>query len=101
MGDTRKIHIAGGVVRVGNVIRQRCAWCGHLLVDLDLANTAFESAEDAKAAAVEPGWEPGALISEEGTFPVIQGVVSHDDGDKLPAGWCGDDGPRLRAVENG
>ena len=37
---TGVVHIAGNDVQVGSRLRQRCAWCGAVLVDYDLANIA-------------------------------------------------------------
>lgn len=35
------IHIAGLGVRIGDLVRQRCAWCDAILIDLDLGSIAI------------------------------------------------------------
>lgn len=97
------IHIAGLDVLVGALMRQRCAWCGEILEDRDLAaeRVLVEAPDDARALdpdgklidPVKPyrGWPVGHLVevtatqSGAGTFMV---VVDHRDGDKLPADCC-------------
>ena len=36
------IHIAGPDVQVGAQLRQRCAWCGALLIDYALGQLDYE-----------------------------------------------------------
>jgi hypothetical protein len=36
-GDHRLVHLAAQAIRVGHVIRQRCAWCGALIDEHDLS----------------------------------------------------------------
>lgn len=91
----RTIHIAGFVVRVGNVLRQRCAWCGHLLIERDFDREMVAPGCEDRA----DGWAVNALVAEESGNPRVQYVVAHVDGEAIPAGWCGDEGkPRLRAL---
>ena len=79
----RKIHIAGFPVRVGNRKRQRCAWCGEVLMDYDLANVLVApGSRDPEPAH----FELGALVAVDGPGSWI---VPHADGDRMPAGWCG------------
>lgn len=93
---SKVIHIAGAVVKVGAVSRQRCAWCGVMLDELDLRNAAWEGDDGPPPC----GFEPLALISVEGVNPTSYGVVEHVDGGQIPAGFCGDadDGPRIKLV---
>ncbi len=87
------IHIAGFPVRVGNHKRQLCAWCGHRIIDIDVANTAC------MGEWTEPGhYEPNALVRVAGENPVVSSVVEHAEGEPIPAGWCGEEAPRLRLV---
>ena len=95
---SRTIHIAGAVVQVGSVSRQRCAWCGEMLAELDRNNTAVAPNEDGTYPELTCGFEPLKLISVEGINPTSYGVVEHTDGEQIPAGFCGDDGPRLKVV---
>lgn len=86
------IHIAGFPVRVGNRQRQRCAWCGVVLIDDDLANMAVFPAD----APIEGSkFEPNALVAVDGPGSWI---VRHENGAPLPAGWCGDEKTPLRLV---
>lgn len=64
-------HIVGLGLGVGTLERQRCAWCGEVLVDVDLANIA---SPDGKVGSLL--WECGALLE----------VYGEEDG--RPRGWC-------------
>lgn len=92
------LHIAGFPVRVGKVARQLCAWCGMSLSDCDYANVA--QPEGQTGDPFHP-FECGVLVDVRKDGPVTSSVVvPHVDGDKMPAGFCGDGGKaRLRAVE--
>lgn len=73
------IHVVGtpAVVPPG-LIRQRCAWCGALILDYDLGPMGQDP-----MPAVPAMWEVGALVA-------IDDGVSHvvPRGDELPAGAC-------------
>lgn len=51
------VHLAAPAIRARNVIRQRCAWCGALLDEVDLDRTAVQIVE---------GEEPLRFVDEEG-----------------------------------
>lgn len=93
----RKVHIAGQPAQVGSVVRQRCSWCGYLFHEHDLATMAIHPPpkEDEKLSFE---FNPGALVEVEGINPTRTSVIPHVDGDQLPAGFCGDDKPRLKSV---
>lgn len=83
--DGTIIHIAGLDVQVGAQLRQRCSWCGAVLLDYDLTRV---------ASVVAPGevwsgpstWPVGALIETDGC---MSSVVEHDpDKDVLPDACC-------------
>ena len=75
------VHIAGSWLHVGSRLRQRCAWCGATLIDMDLALTAVPEAMDAT-----PGkWEPGSLVS---VYKHQQWAEPHVDGERLPPNAC-------------
>jgi hypothetical protein len=72
-------HIAGGVLRFGGIDRQRCDWCGALLVDrpsmapepgVDPASTFWPVGRfvDAYAGGMKRGnpWQPGEQLPETG-----------------------------------
>jgi hypothetical protein len=96
---TRVIHIAGFAARVGNQLRQRCAWCGAVLIDVDLASVAVPAKEDGSPGDPPSCWETGGLVAVEGHCSYI---VRHEDGAKIPDGWCGNGlpAPTKRAETN-
>lgn len=76
-------HIAGLDISVGCQLRQRCGWCGAVLIDQDLHNVAV-LAEDADKPF--PTWPIGALVRTDGC---VTSVVEHEDGADLPDDACG------------
>lgn len=80
------IHIAGLDVQVGSHLRQRCSWCGALLIDYALDRIAVAVPEDGSDPGGPGTWAVGALVQVEGN---ASWVVDHEDGQPLPAGSCG------------
>lgn len=76
------IHIAGPWLRVGSQLRQRCAWCGACLIDMDLSRIAVPEGQDPQVST----WEPGGLVGVDGA---LQWAEPHVDGEKLPPNACG------------
>lgn len=74
-------HIAGATVQVGAQVRQRCSWCGAVLVDVNLERTAVPEGQDLRPAT----WLAGGLVAVDGNAPY---VVSHTEGEQLPADAC-------------
>jgi len=75
MSATTLTHIAGPALTVGSrYMRQRCAWCGTVLVDHDVEL-------DAEPAT----WSLGDLVAVSGPVAYLAGVV---DGDQLPGSAC-------------
>lgn len=85
---TAVIHIAGSDVTVGPRLRQRCCWCGALLIDYDLAGIAIPVGTDPRPAT----WPVGVLIAVDGNASY---VVEHVDGAGLPDGACGQLDPEV------
>lgn len=60
------VHVAAQTVEAEGVMRQRCAWCGALLIEYELANMArpLDPGEDPENPEPwTPGsWPPGALV---------------------------------------
>lgn len=85
------IHIAGLVIETGPYLRQRCAWCGAILVDCDLRRIAVPEGQDPKPAT----WEVGGLVARtEG----VSWVIPHRQGvDKLPEKACAKLDPAVTA----
>lgn len=76
------VHIAGPDIRVNAQFRQRCAWCGALLIDYDLERVAVPEGQDPT-----PGtWPVGDLIAVDGNASWVE---PHADGDPLPGNACG------------
>ena len=70
-------HIASIDVTVdGRYLRQRCAWCGAVLLDYDLALIAVPEGQDPT-----PGtWPAGALVRTDGAVSsVVEAEVMPDD----------------------
>jgi hypothetical protein len=74
-------HVAGFRIHVNGHLRQRCAWCGALLLDYELERTAVPVGQDPQPAL----WEPGALVEVDGG---ASWVVSHQEDDELPVNAC-------------
>lgn len=75
------VHIAGPDIHVDQLLRQRCAWCGAVLMDYDLARVAVPEGQDRGIGT----WPVGALVEVDGPASC---VVPHADGDELPANAC-------------
>lgn len=75
------VHIAGIAVQVGAQLRQRCSWCGALMLDYDLERLAVPVAQEGPVAT----WAVGDLVATSGG---ASWTVPHDDGDRLPAESC-------------
>ncbi len=76
------VHIAGHVVEIDARLRQRCAWCGALLVDHDRSAVVSLSGEQTVQAEA---WAPGSLV-EKGMGWTAS--IPLKAGDKLPANAC-------------
>jgi hypothetical protein len=78
------VHIAGPAIQVGSQLRQRCAWCGAVLIDHALDQLMYEATtppEQRRPAT----WPVDGLIEVEGGMSVI---VNHEDGEQLPPNAC-------------
>jgi len=75
------VHIAGVDVQVGALLRQRCSWCGAVLIDYDLDRIAVPVGQDPRPAT----WPVGELVARDG---VASYIVEHVDGADLPAESC-------------
>lgn len=75
------VHIAGAFVALDQLLRQRCAWCGAILIDYNLAEVAVPVGQEGA-----PGvWPVGELIVVDGN---LSAQVPHVDGDPLPDDAC-------------
>lgn len=74
-------HVAGLPVNVGPQLRQRCAWCGAVLIDYNLEQIAVPIGQEGPPAT----WEVGAMVVVDGNAS----WVAEDQGDdKLPDDAC-------------
>jgi hypothetical protein len=90
------VHIAGACVQVGTHLRQRCSWCGGILVDEDLARIAVPVGQEGDY----PTWPVGALIRTTHMDPDSSGVthvVEHVDGQPVPDDCCAKLSPEVTA----
>lgn len=78
---TALIHIAGIDVCVNDRLRQRCGWCGALIIDYDLTRVAVPAGQDPRPAT----WPVGALVAIDGGMSY---TVEQNDTDPLPDGAC-------------
>lgn len=79
------IHVAAPPLTFGTVRRQRCAWCGALIDEYDLASIAAPVERDAEGNII-PFEGPGAWV----------GLVAVDGGHR----WAVDDPADGRAPES-
>ncbi len=87
------VHIAGLDVEIGPRLRQRCAWCGAVLIDVDQTLVAVKIPEGKteKQARADgdlkmPTWAVGSLVMIDGG---VKAAVEHKDGERLPSNCCG------------
>lgn len=75
------VHIAGPWIEVNTQLRQRCAWCGAVLINYALERIAVPEGQDSR-----PGtWPVGELVAVDGN---ASWVVPHKDGEQLPGNAC-------------
>lgn len=74
-------HVAGlAITGAGTQVRQRCGWCGLVLIDVDLSTVA------STAPTTEyPTWPTGALVAVDGG---VQRVVEPMENAGVPADAC-------------
>lgn len=62
MTTTGVAHLAGDAITFnteqGQVMRQRCSWCGATLIDQNLSRTAVPEGQD----PIYPHWKVGAFV---------------------------------------
>lgn len=85
MSDEPLTHIAGPDLTVdGRRLRQRCIWCGAVIVDYDLERVAVPDGQDPTPAT----WKPGTFVRVSGTFPVAYVAVDPPEGGRYPPDSC-------------
>lgn len=87
-------HIVSHLVQVGPYRRQRCVWCGAVILDEDLSRMSWKLAEDGTDPGPGNGWEAGGVVEIDGSMTrVIPGeewpLSADGSGDRaLPANCC-------------
>lgn len=86
-------HIVGPALTMnsptrGVVQRQRCLWCGALILEMELDRIAVQIPADGSPPQPPATWEPGAVIRMEGDNPKISSVVEVGPEDRLPDDAC-------------
>jgi len=75
------VHIASHHVQVDTHLRQRCGWCGTLLLNYALDRLAVPKDQNPSPHT----WPTGHLIE---VTTDASWVIPHRDGDQLPANAC-------------
>lgn len=75
------VHIAGDHIQINQLLRQRCAWCGHVLIDYNLDRLAVPVGQDPSRST----WPVGGLVEVDGN---ASWVVELDAVDGLPDNAC-------------
>lgn len=92
-GAVSQCHIVGPALTMdsrsrGRVLRQRCLWCGALVLEVELERVAVQLPADGSPPAPIGTWEPGAVVRLEGTNPKISALVEVGPDDLLPDDTC-------------
>lgn len=79
-------HMAGVFIQVGPWAIQRCAICGHSLIETDVRQIAVPAGSKFDGVG---RWETGALVQEEGSRQSVVGVLPEDFNiANLPEDFC-------------
>lgn len=78
------VHIAGEGCQAGSLVRQRCAWCGSMLLTFDLQLVEVQAGMPGPAM-----WPPGALVEvHDGYAAVVAPTAFDGNAYGLPQGSC-------------
>lgn len=85
------VHWVGPVVTIGGQVRQRCVWCGYLLLDENPTsiNVAIDPASDPRGdleATRMPTWAEGSHVAVDGAATYVYALI---DDESLPPEHCG------------
>jgi hypothetical protein len=85
------VHLAGTALTMhGTHVRQRCAWCGYVLIDQDLTRVAV-AVEPGQEPGPYPTWEAGAFVAvfDTGGFAGYRIIeVESPEDSRVPDGSC-------------
>jgi hypothetical protein len=88
------VHVAGLALGVQHTqrIRQLCAWCGHVLVDVDVSAIGMvvepDGTGDVGDGQVPATWELGSLVEVYGSMQVCLAPAEEAVGSVLPERSC-------------
>lgn len=79
-------HIAGDIITLHErYMRQRCSWCGKVLIEYDLTRVAVPEGQPGPPGA----WPPGAMVRVDGIMSaIIEDPAVVDDMVQLPMDSC-------------
>lgn len=72
----------------GRVLRQRCLWCGTLVLEVELDRVAVQLPADGSEPKPIGTWEPGAVVRVSDGNPRVSALVEVGPDDLLPADAC-------------
>jgi hypothetical protein len=85
------VHIAGPDVRVDDRLRQRCSWCGALLVDEQVDRLMVPVGQ---RQGLPPVWLCGSMVAVDGG---ASWEINTDEDGQLPEHHCGLIDPEVTA----
>lgn len=84
MNTSAVTHIAANDIIIGGRrLRQRCAWCGAILIDYDLPRVAI-ALEGGEEPGLPGAWAVGRLVRVDGPMSMVLSET-----DELPEDACG------------
>ena len=87
----RLVHLAGPMIQVRSQCRQRCAWCGTTIQDIDLSNVmvATTNGEPRQAVAEDlPVWVGLVAVDRNRKYPVEEEVEPDTNANMIPTDSC-------------
>lgn len=74
-----QVHLVGPDITVGTVQRQRCVWCGAMILEYDLANVSvqLQPGDDPENPPRPAVWPSGSLVLMTGTFPQMTTTIEN------------------------
>lgn len=72
----------------GKVLRQRCLWCGALVLEVELDRVAVPLPKDGSPPEPIATWEPGAVVEISGDNPKVSALIEVGPEDMLPENAC-------------
>jgi hypothetical protein len=86
-------HVVGPALTMdsrsrGRVLRQRCLWCGVLILEVELDRVAVQLPADGSEPRPIGTWEPGAVVEIADGNPRISALVEVGPDELLPGNAC-------------